>query len=253
MLSRALTRWLRQGVNYGVCPLCRAHHKLDREYVWGFFDQWSMHETVVERFAAARGFCAEHAEQLCRIEVDAMRTTIGITDVYLASIERLVADIADLRPDGHALTSERCQACVYREQGLADNARYLVDELVEDSDFREQLAAGPGLCVAHFQLAWAAAQSAEQRAHLIAIQRAVAFRLAGELREHARKQRAEAAGEPPGDEADSWQRAIWMCSGWPAPHRAASAPEGANPYTRTAAVSATQTRQSGGSAPGEPA
>jgi len=228
--SSVLTRWLRQGLRYGICPLCRAHHKLDREYIWGFFDQWSMQDTAVEQFAAARGFCAEHAEQLCRIEVGAMRTTIGITDVYLATVERLLEDLAALRPDAGVLTQERCPACVYRDKGVADNVRYLLGELAGDSDFREQLAAGSGLCVAHFRQAWDAAQTPEQRAQLTVVQHVVAQRLAGELREHARKQRAEAAGEPAGPEADSWQRAIWMTAGWPAPAQAASVPEGDNPY-----------------------
>jgi hypothetical protein len=232
MTSRILTRWLRQGLNYGVCPLCRASHKLDREYVWGFFDQWSMQDIAVEAFARARGFCADHAEQLCRIEVDAMRTTIGITDVYLATIEHLLEDLATLRDGG--LAKERCPACVYREQGVAKNARYLLDDLVEDSEFREQLACSSGLCVAHFKLAWDTAKTAELHGHLLVVQSTATQRLLGELREHARKQRAEAAGEPSGDEADSWQRAIWMTSGWPAPERAASAPEGKNPYARAA-------------------
>jgi hypothetical protein len=48
MTSSVLRRWLRQGLRFGVCPLCRASHKLDREYVWGFFDQFSTQDTAVE-------------------------------------------------------------------------------------------------------------------------------------------------------------------------------------------------------------
>jgi len=146
-MSSVLTRWLRQGLRYGICPVCRAHHKLDREYIWGFFDQWSMQDTAVEQFAA-----------------------------------------------------------------------------------------GSGLCVPRFRQAWDAAQSTEQRGYLQLIQHTTAARLVHELREHARKQRAEAAGEPAGPEADSWQRAIWMTSGWPAPTRAASVPEGDSPYTHPPAA-----------------
>ncbi|HTZ63347.1 MAG TPA: DUF6062 family protein [Solirubrobacteraceae bacterium] len=249
MTSSALTRWLRQGLMYGICPLCRAHHKLDREYIWGFFDQWSMRDDVVEQFARARGFCADHARQLCRIEVDAMRTTIGVTDVYLATVERLLADLASLLPAAGALSEERCPACAYREQGIADNVRYLLDELVGDGEFRERLAAGSGLCVPHFRIAWQASQTSEQRQHLAVVEHTAALRLAGELREHARKQRAEAAGEPAGPEADSWQRAIWMSSGWPAPARAASAPEGENPYAPTLAPNTAPRVAAGKAAP----
>lgn len=63
--SRILTRWLGQGVRFGICPLCRAHHKLDREYVWGFSDQWSMQDTAVERFADARAPSCPGAGREC--------------------------------------------------------------------------------------------------------------------------------------------------------------------------------------------
>ena len=70
-------------------------------------------------------------------------------------------------------------------------------EAAADLDARDgQLAAGSGLCVAHFRRAWGAAQTREQRGHLTVVQHTAAQRLAGELHEHARKQRAEAAGEP---------------------------------------------------------
>lgn len=232
MTSRILTRWLWQGVRFGICPLCRAHHKLDREYIWGFFDQWSMQDTAVARFAAARGFCSDHAEQLCRIEVQGMHTTIGVTDVYIATVQRLVDDLVRLESDAaHGLSKDPCPACSYRQEGVSRNARYLLEELLENSDFREQLTAGQGLCVAHFNLAWATADVDEQREILRAVQSTVASRLLVELNEHARKQRAEAAGEPAGAEADSWQRAIWMTAGRPAPVRAASVPEANNPYS----------------------
>lgn len=240
MTDRVLTRWLRQGVRYGVCPLCRASHKLDREYVWGFFDKWSMHETAVEEFARAGGFCAEHAEQYRRIEVDVMRSTIGICDVYLPTLERVCEALPTLADDGR-LNRERCPACLYRETGLANNTRYLLSELVEDSDFRDQLARSSGLCLPHFQLAWSSAPTVEQRDQLRGVQLAATSRLLRELREHARKQRAEASGEPAGVEADSWQRAIFLTTGWPAPVRSASLPEGENPYGARTVNAATQT------------
>jgi hypothetical protein len=46
-----------------------------------------------------------------------------------------------------------------------------------------------------------------------------------ELRDHLRKQRAEFRDEPPGAEADSWQRAVWLTAGWPPPADSAGVPE----------------------------
>jgi Family of unknown function (DUF6062) len=85
MTSTALTRWLKQGLAQGICPLCRASHKLDREYIWYFLEKWSMHQDHVDAFAHARGFCPDHTEQLRRAEVDGLGSTLGISDLYLAS------------------------------------------------------------------------------------------------------------------------------------------------------------------------
>jgi len=169
-----------------------------------------------------------------------MQSTSGIADIYLPTLERVCAELAELTHD-RRLTRERCPACIYREAGLANNARYLLIELVEDRDFRSQLASGTGLSLAHFQLAWASSQTPEQRDQLLTVQLTSTPRLTGELREHARKQRAEARGEPVGREADSWLRAICLTAGWPAPVRSASLPEGENPYAAAAPAGTTQT------------
>jgi hypothetical protein len=50
--------------------------------------------------------------------------------------------------------------------------------------------------------------------------------LLGELQEHLRRQRAEHSHELPGAEADSWQRALWLTGGRPAPAASAAVPEG---------------------------
>jgi hypothetical protein len=79
MPHSALTRWLKQGLARGMCPLCRAAHKLDREYMWHFFDERSSNEDALDEVAASRGICAAHAEQLRRIEVDGLGSTIAIS------------------------------------------------------------------------------------------------------------------------------------------------------------------------------
>ncbi|MGH2859382.1 MAG: hypothetical protein ACRDMJ_18065, partial [Solirubrobacteraceae bacterium] len=96
MPSSVLTRWLRQGLERGMCPLCRVVHKVDREYMWYFFDERSSDEAVLDEVAAARGLCAEHAEQLRLIEVEGAKSTLAISDVYVHVLERLEADLAAL-------------------------------------------------------------------------------------------------------------------------------------------------------------
>jgi Family of unknown function (DUF6062) len=237
MTSPILTRWLKQGLLYGVCPLCRVAHKIDREYIWHFFEQGSMNDAGINAFAGARGFCAEHAEQLRRVEVDGLRSTLGISDLYLATIERLREDLQRLGSDGR-LADEPCPACLYRRQGVLKNARYLLEELTDNQAFRDQLAASSGVCIPHFELAWETSRNAAEREQLTAMQWQVTSRLVGELKEHIRKQRAEFSREPKGTEARSWRHAICLTAGWPAPARPASAPEGDNPYGDAAIAAA---------------
>jgi Family of unknown function (DUF6062) len=212
-----------------VCPLCRAAHKIDREYIWHSFEHGSMHEDSVAAFSRARGFCAEHAEQLRRVEVDGLKSTLGISDLFLATIERLGEDLEQLGDD-EALARPPCPACVYRERGVLNNAHYLLDELNEDPAFGDQLGASSGLCIPHFQLTWRVASDGAERERLAGVQRRVTARLVSELEEHIRKQRAEFSHEPKGIEQGSWRHAMCLTAGWPAPTRPASVPEGGNPY-----------------------
>jgi hypothetical protein len=46
------------------------------------------------------------------------------------------------------------RAQAWHERGVLNNAQYLLDELIEDRAFGDQLAASSGLCIPHFQLAW---------------------------------------------------------------------------------------------------
>jgi hypothetical protein len=220
----ALTRWLKQGLARDMCPLCRAAHKLDREYMWNFFDERSSDEDALDQVAAARGFCAEHAEQLRRIEVDGLKSTIAISDVYEHTLRALAADLAAL-DDGDRLAATACPACANRDQGVTRNARYLLDELAENAEFGERFRVSPGLCVTHFQLAWDASRTSEERALLRDTELDAVRSLLADVHEHLRKQRAEHSAELPGAEADSWQRALWLTGGWPAPAASGAVPE----------------------------
>jgi hypothetical protein len=216
MPHSALTRWLKQGLAHGICPLCRAAHKLDREYMWHFFDERSSDEAALDDVAVARGFCAGHADQLRRIEVEGLKSTIAISDVYEYTLRRLATDLEGLE-DKHGLDATQCPACEKRDEGVAKNARYLLDELAENAEFRERFRISAGLCVPHFRLVWEAARTYDERALLRDTQLAATRSLLVEIREHLRKKRAEFAHEPAGAEADSWRRAVWATTGWPAP------------------------------------
>jgi hypothetical protein len=218
MPSSALTRFLKQGLARGMCPLCRVAHKLEREYVWYFFDEYSSQDWALKQVRDAHGFCAQHAEALRRVEVEGIKSTLGISQVYFDTLQGLDADLKALDSGGQ-LVSTTCPACAYRDEGVGKNARYLLDEIAESERSRERFLASPGLCVPHFQLVWTEADQPEREAVLEVQRRAVAS-LAVALAEHVRKQGDEAKGEPTGNEADSWLRAIHMTSGWPDDERA---------------------------------
>ena len=214
MPNSALTRWLKQGLRLGMCPLCRVAQKLDREYIWYFSDEWSSEEWAIDAFAAARGFCAQHAEQLREVEVIGLASTVGISDLYLETAQRLIRDLEALEDDGW-LEQAECPACEHRRQGVDEHAAFLFRALAESPEFRAAYEASPGVCVEHFQMLWDTSQHAEDRTLLREVQLRAISRLAMELGEHLRKQRAEFRHEPPGPELDAWQRAIWWTSGWP--------------------------------------
>jgi hypothetical protein len=162
---------------------------------------------------------------ICLIEVDGFKSTIAISDVYEHTLRALAADLAALG-DGDQLVAATCPACANRDHGVERNARYLRDELAENAEFRERFRASPGLCVLHFQLVWDASCTSEERALLQDTELDAVRSLLGELQEHLRRQRAEHSHELLGAEADSWQRALWLTGGWPAPAASAAVPEG---------------------------
>jgi hypothetical protein len=194
MISGALTRWLKQGLARGECPLCRVAHKAEREYLWYFFDEYSTKGEALDELRAAQGFCATHADGLRRIEVDGLKSTLGISETYEAVLTGLLEQLDELAR-GRALRRAECPACARRDDEVRRNAGYL------------------GQAVARRRAV--AALDRPTRRLLIDVQRRAVRLTCDELTEHIRKRGAEAGDEPVGPEADAWQRALWLTGGWP--------------------------------------
>jgi hypothetical protein len=210
--SGALTRFLKQGLTLGMCPVCRVAQKVDAEYIWYFFDEYSGDASTLDGLRRARGFCAEHADGLRQLEVDGFKSTLGISTTYLDTVDGLLGELEALRTTD-AFTSEPCPACAYRSHEVESNARYLLEELDENERSRQRFADGPGLCMRHFEHVWSLAEPA-QRQLLLEVERRNVAKLAADLREDIRKQGAEARGESAGAEAGSWRRALQLTAGW---------------------------------------
>lgn len=178
--SGALTRWLKQGLSRGVCPLCRVATKAEREYLWYFFDEYSSQDAALDELRAAHGFCAPHADGLRQIEVENLKSTLGISETYEDTLAGLVEELDALEPRGR-LRSGPCPACAYRDRELDQNARHLLSLLAEDERSAERFRGSPGLCVPHFELVWALAGRGSVAALLLDVERRSARALRDEL------------------------------------------------------------------------
>jgi len=222
--SGVVTGWLRQGLAKGMCPLCRVAHKSDREYIWHFYDERSNDMGAIEEVRRAFGFCAEHIGMLRRIDVEDMKTTLSISVLFADTFAGIVDRLKELSPDG-AFAPAECPACVSRDDYLHRNAQYLLDMIATTPGYREQFESSTGLCFPHLKLAWQLAPTRGDRELLLSVQRNATVSLLADLREHIRKHDNRFRHEPKGPERDSWTRAIFLTTGWPAPAQSAAEPE----------------------------
>jgi hypothetical protein len=211
--NSALTRFIKQGLRKGVCPLCRVAYKMDGEYMWAFFDDYSGDDKTLDRLRAARGFCSEHAERLRRLEVEGLHSNLGISNVYLDTLQGLEEALDSLDPTGDLGDPEPCPACAYRDEEVEKNARYLLEEIDANGSSRQMLLESNGLCFPHFAMVWDRADQGE-RELLLELQRRVVSETADHLSENIRKQGHEFDGDPEEHEAESWLRAIYLTAGW---------------------------------------
>jgi hypothetical protein len=221
--SGVLSRWLRQGVRFGVCPLCRVAHKADREYMWQFSEEGFGDGARMAELARARGFCSVHTEMLTRIDLE-LRSMLGVSTVYAELFGDLLAELERIAP-GDRIEAAPCPACLNRDHVVAQNGRYLLGLLGEDGVFADRFRSSAGLCFAHFGLVWAIGGSAEARTLLLDVQRRAVATIDADLREFIRKEGVEARHEPRGAEHTAWQRAIRLTAGWPPPSASAGVPE----------------------------
>jgi hypothetical protein len=212
--NSALTRFIKQGLARGVCPLCRVAYKLDGEYMWAFFDEYSQSTSTLDALRRSCGLCGDHAERLRRLEVDGLHSNLGISAVYLDTLRGLLDQLKTLEPGAEMANRDKCPACAYRDEEVERNARYLLDEVRENPSSRERLLKGSGLCFPHFELVWRHADERADRELLLELERRAVADLVRDLTENIRKQGHEYPGDPDKREADSWQLAIQLTTGW---------------------------------------
>jgi hypothetical protein len=187
---------------------------MDGEYMWAFFDEYSQSDATLDRLRRSRGFCDEHAERLKRLEVEGLKSNLGISTVYLDTFQGLADQLRSLRPGSDLSQPEECPACQYRDEEVERNARYLLEEITANSSSRQRFLDSNGLCFPHFQLTWERAEELVEQELLLELQGRVVAEIANDLAENIRKQGHEVAGGPSERESSSWQWAIYLTAGW---------------------------------------
>lgn len=94
--------------------------------MWAFFDNYSSDDRTLDRLRAGRGFCAEHAERLRRLEVEGLHSNLGISNVYLDMFKGLEETLDVLELDEDLGERGPCPACAYRDEEVENNARFLL-------------------------------------------------------------------------------------------------------------------------------
>ena len=223
--SGTLTRWLRQGIELGICPMRRVAHKADREYVWHFSEEGFGNVDAMAALASAHGFCAEHAGMLVTID-HRVKSMLGVSTIYAELFSDITEELNALAVTDAHTGEGQCPACANRAEMLTKNARYLLASLAAPAGtIAEHYPDSCGLCFPHFELAWNTGGSDRAREILLAVQRRVSGEILADLNEFIRKEGAEAKHENKGGEQDAWQRAARLTTGWPAPDVSPGVPE----------------------------
>jgi len=156
---------------------------------------------------------------LRRIEIEEMKSTLAISTMFADVFAEIVEELESLLW-GADFRQAPCPACANRDERLRANAGYPLDWLATSPGHRDPCAASPALCFAHFELLlWESARTREDGELIRDVQRKAARALLHELREHVRKHDNKFR------ERDSWERAVFITAGWPAPAEPATKPE----------------------------
>jgi hypothetical protein len=183
--------------------------------MWAFVDEYSHNDTTLDRLRRSRGFCADHAERLRRLEVEGLKSNLGISNVYLDTLQGIQEELEALGAGDQHRQPEECPACRYRDEEVEKNARYLVEEVNENPRSQAWFLESNGICFPHLELVWQHTRTDGERHLLLEVQRRVIAELISDLSENIRKQGHEYAGEPSEKEDESWARAIRLTAGWP--------------------------------------
>ncbi len=217
---------LQDGLSSGECPICFSSRKTTRRYIHSFLYEGMMSSLARQEFLDGGGFCREHFWQAQAIENECWADGFGVAilcenllsafvkDLYKADKIRagLKTSLLKVRRPArkrkiHFPPSPQCPACDIA-RSTEDHYLKTLEELLDDSDFREQYRRSTGLCMSHVHVAiefWTSETAVES---VRSVANGRVNQLINELREFQRKHDYQYRHEPRGPEWSSPERAI---------------------------------------------
>jgi hypothetical protein len=211
---------MRRALFAEACPLCVLRSKDEVRYLYSLLHEGLSNASFLERLAHARGFCAEHASALQRLEERDWHD--GLTNASferplladaIAQIGRLPTTARAVRRAKGAQAAAPCPACEARARMEGIRAGQFA-EVLQDPEFIELYTQRKrGLCMPHFRMVWFEDMPGEARARLAEAQRRQLETLLGEVDQYLRKHHWHVKEKPLPDESESWKRAVGVLSG----------------------------------------
>lgn len=217
---------LQDGLSSGECPICYSSRKTTRRYIHSFLYEGMMSSIAREEFLDGGGFCREHFWQAKAIESECWADGFGLAILCENLLSAFMKDLEKADKIRRGLRTgllkvrrrakkrkmqftrdPQCPACDMARR-MEDHYLRTLEELLDDSDFREDYRRSTGLCLSHVCVAidsWTSETAVESVRRLANSQ---VNHLINELREFERKHDYQYKHEPRSSEWSSPERAL---------------------------------------------
>ena len=184
------------------CPICFLAQKSADIYIRAILNEGVNDPPLRRKLRNSLGFCGGHAGKL-RDLGDSLATAILYKDLVDEMAHRIERGETEL---------EVCPACTSEAEAEKD---YLVSfcKYLQEEEFLDRYDASSGLCNGHLNGLWKILKDERDREVVLRKETEKLERLSGYLEEYIRKKDYRYSHESPGEERDSWLRAVEKVAG----------------------------------------
>jgi hypothetical protein len=210
------------------CAVCNLLLRDTDRFIDSLLYEYVTGSHIQNAFRRARGLCNEHSWRLVHYQGGALNIAV-LVQVTLDEVLRILKQQPDAaspswfdwlrRTNGEAsaladaLEPEvSCMVC----DSLANGERHYVETISQylgDERFQKAYRESDGLCLPHFRRVLRETRLPDDVQRLVGIQTAIWSKLWADLETFKAKYDFNKAGEPMGEEGDSWLRAIARLAG----------------------------------------